>query len=171
MIALVRLLSLHAFGEESRGGMFLSHEYAIHRYRSGRRSSLLREEQDLFEILFTIDALIESNEQGQRTYKITKQSQLQSDEEFSSFLTTVYQQEVRPALKPGDNLTVTVHLHAPWLQVEKNLHVREDGQFVVEGEHKPTAELRPLIAPMLAQFMQQVQPGDVFSVNFRIQRL
>ncbi len=60
----------------------------------------------MFEILFTIDALVESNEQGGRVYKITENQVLENDTAFSSFLKTAYQQDVRSALKTTDSLKV-----------------------------------------------------------------
>lgn len=124
----------------------------------------------MFEILFTIDALVEINKQGGRVYKITENQVLESDAAFSSFLKTVYQQDVRSALKTADSLKVALQLRsAPWLMVEKTMHLRDDGQF--EGEDiQPTAELLPLITPTIEKFIAQVQPGDVFSIKFSIQR-
>jgi hypothetical protein len=124
----------------------------------------------MFEILFTIDALVESNEQGGRVYKITENQVLENDAAFSSFLKTAYQQNVRSALKTADRLTVGLHLRAaPWLMVEKTMRLRDDGQFEGEGM-QPTAELLPLITPTIEKFIAQVQPGDVFTIKFSIQR-
>ncbi len=124
----------------------------------------------MFEITFTIDALVESNKQGGRVYKITEHQVLENDAAFSSFLKTVYQQDVRSALKTADSLTVGLHLRsAPWLMVEKTLHLRDDGQFEGEGV-QPTTELLPIITPTIEQFIAQVHPGDVFTLKFGIQR-
>ena len=124
----------------------------------------------MFEILFTIDALVEVNKQGGRVYKITENQVLESDAAFSSFLKTVYEQDVRSALKAADSLKVSLQLRsAPWLMVEKTMHLRDDGQFEGEGI-QPTAELLPLITPTIEKFIAQVQPGDVFSIKFSIQR-
>ena len=124
----------------------------------------------MFEILFTIDALVEVNKQGGRVYKITENQVLESDAAFSSFLKTVYEQDVRSALKAADSLKVSLQLRsAPWLMVEKTMRLRDDGQFEGEGI-QPTAELLPLITPTIEKFIAQVQPGDVFSIKFSIQR-
>ena len=124
----------------------------------------------MFEITFTIDALVESNKQGGRAYKITENQVLENDAAFSSFLKTTYQQDVRAALKTADSLTVGLHLaSAPWLMVEKTMRLRDDGQFEGEGV-QPTTELLPIITPMIEQFIAQVQPGDVFTIKFGIQR-
>jgi len=48
---------------------------------------------------------------------------------------------------------------------------REDRQFEEEGMQQPMPDLLPLVVPMFEQFMQQVAPGDVFTVIFRVQRL
>ena len=124
----------------------------------------------MFEILFTIDALVEINKQGGRVYKITENQVLENDAAFSSFLKTVYQQDVRSALKTADSLKVALQLRsAPWRMVEKTMRLRDDGQF--EGEDiQPTAELLPLITPTIEKFIAQVQPGDVFSIKCSIQR-
>ncbi len=74
------------------------------------------------------------------------------------------------ALKTADSLTVGLHLaSAPWLMVEKTMRLRDDGQFEGEGV-QPTTELLPIITPMIEQFIAQVQPGDVFTIKFGIQR-
>jgi hypothetical protein len=51
------------------------------------------------------------------------------------------------------------------------VRLREDGQFEGEGMQEPTADLLPQISTMYEQFLQQVDPGDVFTVMFRVQRL
>lgn len=124
----------------------------------------------MFEILFTIDALVESNEQGGRVYKITENQVLENDTAFSSFLKTAYQQDVRSALKTTDSLKVRLHLRtAPWLMFEKTMRLRDDGQFEGEGM-QPTTELLPLITPTIEKFIAQVHSGDDFTITFSIQR-
>jgi len=126
---------------------------------------------NMFEALFTIDALIESNGQGQRIFKIFRQGEPLNDAAFSSFLATVYQQEVYRTLQAGDSLTITVHMEPPWREVERTVHFREDQQFEGEGVQEPTADLLPLVSKMYEQFLQQIHPGDVLTVAFRVQRL
>ena len=124
----------------------------------------------MFEITFRIDAQVESNKQGGRVYKITENKVLENDAAFSSFLKTAYQQDVRSALKTADSLTVELHLRsAPWLMVEKTMHLRDDGQFEGEGV-QPTTDLLPIITPTIEKFIAQVQFGDVFTLKFGIQR-
>jgi acyl-CoA thioesterase FadM len=36
---------------------------------------------------------------------------------------------------------------------------------------EPTADLLPMVSKMYEQFLQQVNPGDVLTVMFRVQRL
>jgi hypothetical protein len=124
----------------------------------------------MFEALFTIYALVESNEQGQRIFKIFQQGEPVNDAAFSSFLATVYQQEVYRMLQAGDSLTIAVHLEPPWREVERTVRFREDQQFEGDGVQEPTADLLPLVSKMYEQFLQQVHPGDVLTVTFRVQR-
>ncbi len=124
----------------------------------------------MFEALFKIVALVESNEQGQRVFKVTKRGPPANDEGFSSLLATVYHQEVYRTLRAGDTLTITVHLDLPPREIERTVRFREDGQFEGDRLQAPTPELLPVISTMYEQFRQQVHPGDVFTVAFRVQR-
>jgi hypothetical protein len=125
----------------------------------------------MYEALFTIAALVESNEQGQRVFHITEHGAPANERAFFSLLSRVYQQQVYPTLQVGDSLTITVHLDLPPRENERTVHFREDGQFQGEGVQEPTSDLLPLISTMYEQFLQQVDPGDVFTVMFRVQRL
>lgn len=124
----------------------------------------------MFEALFTIYALVESNGQGQRMFKIFQQGEPVNDAAFSSFLATVYQQEVYRMLQAGDSLTIAVHLEPPWREVERTVRFREDQQFEGDGVQEPIADLLPLVSKMYEQFLQQVHPGDVLTITFRVQR-
>jgi hypothetical protein len=124
----------------------------------------------MFEALFKIIALVESNEQGQRVFKVTKRGAPASDEGFSSLVETVYQQEVYRTLRAGDTLTITVHLDLPPRETERTVRFREDGQFEGDRLQAPTPDLLPVISTMYEQFRQQVLPGDVFTIAFRVQR-
>jgi hypothetical protein len=53
----------------------------------------------MFEILITIEALVESNEKGGRAYKITEKQVLENDDTFSSFMQISFEQDVRRALR------------------------------------------------------------------------
>ncbi len=125
----------------------------------------------MFEALFRIAALVESNEQGQHVFHVTEHGTPANERAFSSLLATVYQQEVYRTLQVGDTFTITVHLDLPPREVERTVRLREDGQFGGEGMQEPTPDLLPLISTMSEQFLQQVNPGDVLTVMFRVQRL
>ncbi len=124
----------------------------------------------MFEALFKIVALVESNEQGQRVFKVTKQGAPANDGEFSSLVARVYQQEVYRTLRAGDTLTITVHLDLPPREIERTVRFREDGQFEGDRLQAPTPDLLPMISTMYEQFRQQMLPGDVFTITFRVQR-
>jgi hypothetical protein len=129
-----------------------------------------REEYDVFEALFKIAALVESNKQGQRVFKVTKHGEPANDEQFSSLMTTIYQGAVYPTLQAGDTLTVTVHLDFPPREIERTVRFCEDERFEGEGLQGPTADLGPLLSTMYERFRRQVEPGDVLTVTFYVQR-
>ena len=124
----------------------------------------------MFEAVFRITALVRSDGQGQRVFHVTEREAAANDAEFLSRLATLYQQEVYTTLQPGDDLTVAVRLDLPPREVERIVHLREDRLF--EGEGMPQAEADPL--PFMRAFyeplMQRVEPGDVFTITFRVQR-
>ncbi|HEX6484147.1 MAG TPA: hypothetical protein VF043_35330 [Ktedonobacteraceae bacterium] len=124
----------------------------------------------MFEATFKITALVVSNGQGQRVFTVVKHTEPVDDGGFLSFVDSVYQQDVYRTLRAGDDLTVTVHLDLPPRDIEKTLRFREDGRFEGEGILEPTADLFPLISSMSEQFRQQVQPGDVLTISFQVQR-
>ena len=125
----------------------------------------------MFEALFRIVAQVESNGEGQRVFHVTEHGAPPNESAFSSLMATVYQQEVYRTLQAGDTLTITVHLDLPPREIERTVRFREDGQFEGEGMQKPAPDLLPLVSTMYEQFLQQVDPGDVLTVMFRVQRL
>ena len=125
----------------------------------------------MFEATFKIAALVESNEQGQRVFQVLRQGDPVDDAGFLSLVAMVYQQNVYHTLQVGDDLTVTVHLDFPPRDIERTLRFREDGRFEGEGTSEPTVDLLPLISSMSEQFRRQVQPGDVLTISFQVQRL
>jgi hypothetical protein len=125
----------------------------------------------MFEALFRIVALMESNEQGQRVFHISEHGAPAGESAFSSFVATVYQQDVYRTLQAGDTFTITVHLDLPPREIERAVRLREDGKFEGEGMQEPTADLLPMVSTMYEQFLQQVDAGDVFTITFRVQRL
>jgi hypothetical protein len=124
----------------------------------------------MFEATFKITALLESNEQGQRVFQVVKHEAPVDDEGLLSLVTMIYQQDVSHTLRAGDELKVTVRLDFPSREIERTLHFREDGRFEEEGVAEPTAELLPLIASQSERFRQLVQPGDVITFSFQVQR-
>ena len=124
----------------------------------------------MFEATFKITALLESNEQGQRVFQVVKHEAPVDDEGLLSLVAMIYQQDVSHTLRVGDELKVTVHLDFPSREIEKTLRFREDGRFEGEGVAEPIVELLPLIASMSERFRQQLQPGDVITFSFQVQR-
>jgi hypothetical protein len=125
----------------------------------------------MFEARFSIVAQVESNEQGQRVFRVWEHGAPANESGFSSLVVTVYQQGVSHTLQAGDTFTLTVHLDLPPREIERTVRLREDGQFEGEGMQEPTADLLPMVATMYEQFLQQVDPGDVLTLLFRVQRL
>jgi len=124
----------------------------------------------MFEVLYRITALVKSDGQGQRVFRVTEREAPANDTEFLSRLATMYQQDVYSALRAGDDLTVTVRLDLPPREVERNIHLREDRLFEGEGMPQPTADPLPFMQAFYEPWMQRVKPGDVFTITFRVQR-
>ena len=124
----------------------------------------------MFEAIFRITAQVKSDGQGQRVFRVTELEAPASDAEFLSRLAMMYRQEVYSVLRAGDDLTVSVRLDLPPREVERTVHLREDLLF--EGEDMPqaTADPLPLMRAFYEPLMQTVEPGDVFSITFRVQR-
>ena len=74
------------------------------------------------------------------------------------------------SVRPGDDLTVAVRLDLPPREVERTLHLREDRLFEGEGMPQPTADPLPFMRAFYEPLMQHVEPGDVFTIAFRVQR-
>src|SRR5215470_7448630 len=123
----------------------------------------------MFEAVFRISALVKSDGQGQRVFRVTEREAAANDAEFLSRLATVYQQEVSATLQAGDDLTVTVRLDLPPREVERTVHLREDRLFEGEDLPQPTADPLPFMRAFYEPLMQPVEPGDVFTISFRVQ--
>lgn len=123
----------------------------------------------MFEALFRIVVQVETDEQGQRAFPVTKERPAVNETEFLSLLASVYQEEVYPMLRAGDALTVTAHLDLPTREVERTFHFRQDRLFEGEGLQQPIADLLPLVQGVYEQFVQQVGPGDVFTLTFHVE--
>ncbi len=124
----------------------------------------------MFEAVFKIAALVKSDGQGQRVFRVTKGEAAANDTEFLSRLATMYEQEVYATLQAGDDLTVAVRLDLPPMEVERTVHLREDRLFEGEGMPQPTTNPLPFLRAFYEPFMQRVEPGDVFTITFRVQR-
>ena len=124
----------------------------------------------MFEAVFKIVALVESNGQGQRLFKVFEQGALVNDSAFSSLVANVYQQDVYRTLRAGDNLAITMHLDTPPREIRRTVHFREDQQFEGDGIQQPTPDLLPMISTLYEQFSQQVVAGDVFRITLHVQR-
>jgi hypothetical protein len=124
----------------------------------------------MFEAVFKIEALVESNGQGARLFRVFEQGALLHDSEFSSLVSNTYQQEVYRTLRAGDDLTITMQLDVPPREIERTVRFREDKQFEGDGIQQPTSDLLPTISTMYEQFSQQVVPGDVFRVTLHVLR-
>ena len=125
----------------------------------------------MFEAIFRITAQVKSDELGQRVFRVTEREAPANDAEFLFRLETMYRQEVYTSLLVGDDLTVAVRLDLPPREVERTVHLREDLLF--EGEDMPqaTADPLPFMRAFYEPLMQLVEPGDVFTITFRVQRL
>ena len=124
----------------------------------------------MFEVLYRITALVKSDGQGQRVFHVTEREAAANDAEFLSRLATMHQQEVYATLQAGDDLTVAVRLDLPPREVERTVHLRQDRLFEGEGMPQPTADPLPFMRAFYEPFMQRVEPGDVFTITFRVQR-
>src|SRR5258708_30688936 len=113
-----------------------------------------REEQPMFEAVFRITALVKSDGQGQRVFRVTEREAPATDAEFLSRLATMYQQAGYATLRSGDDLTIAVRLDLPPREVEPTVHLREDRLFEGAGMPPPTTD--PL--PFLPSYSQPLLP-------------
>jgi hypothetical protein len=124
----------------------------------------------MFEATFKITALAESDGQGQRVFRVVEHADPVDDDGFQSLVAMIYEQDVYRTLREGDDLRVIVHLDLPPREIEKTLRFREDRRFEGEGGAEPTTDLLSLIAPMFEYYRRHVQPGDVLTISFQVQR-
>jgi hypothetical protein len=125
----------------------------------------------MFEALFRIVAQVETNGEGQLVFRISEHEAAPNETDFLSLLATIYQREVYPVLRAGDTLTIAAHLDLPPRDFEEMVSFREDKQFEGEGLRQPTADLLPVVTKLYESFMRQVNVGDIFTLQFRVQRL
>src|SRR5579859_3728011 len=107
----------------------------------------------MFEALFRIVVQVETDEQGQRAFPVTKHLPQVNETEFLSLLASVYQEEVYPTLRANDTLTVRAHLDVPTREVERTLRFRQDRLFEGEGIQQPQADLLPLVQAIFEEFV------------------
>ncbi|MFL5654790.1 MAG: hypothetical protein ACJ8CB_11535 [Ktedonobacteraceae bacterium] len=124
----------------------------------------------MFEASFRMTALVRSDGQGQRVFRVTEREAPANDAGFQSRLARMFQQEVYATLRSGDDLTVAVRLDLPPMEVERTVHLREDLLFEGEGMLEPAADPLPFMQAFYEPLMQRVEPGDVFTITFRVQR-
>jgi hypothetical protein len=124
----------------------------------------------MFEATFKITALAESDGQGRRVFRVVKHADPVDDDGFKTLVATIYEQDVYRTLRVGDDLRVIVHLDLPSREIEKTLRFREDGRFEGKDVAEPTIDLLSLIAPMFEYYRPYVQPGDVLTIAFQVQR-
>ena len=125
----------------------------------------------MFEAVFNIVALVESNGQGLRLFKVFERGAPLHDLEFSSLVANTYQQEVYRALRAGDTLAIVMHLDTPPRVIRRTVRFREDRQFEGAGIQQPIPDLLPLVRALYEKFVQQVGPGDVFAITYRVEHL
>src|SRR5262249_9752526 len=121
----------------------------------------------MFEAIFRITAQVTSDEQGQRVFRVTEREAPARDSEFLSRLATMYQHEVYAVLRAGDD---SVRLDLPPREVEQIVHLREDRLFEGVGIPQATSDPLPFMRAFYEPLMQQVEPGDVFTITFRVER-
>jgi hypothetical protein len=124
----------------------------------------------MFEATFTITALVESDRQGQHSFRVLEHADPVDDSGLLSLVTMIYEQDVSRTLRGGDDLRVYVHLDLPLREIEKMLHFRGDGQFEGEGLAEPTGDLHTLITSLFEYYRPHAQPGDVLTISFQVQR-
>jgi hypothetical protein len=128
------------------------------------------EEQKVFEAIFRIAALVETDQQGQMVFHVKKQENPVDQTQFTSWLATLYQQDVSTRLQPGDNLTFMVGHSLPPREVERNVLVHSDHLFEEEGVKQPVQDLLSVMRAWYEPMMHQVVPGDILTITFRLER-
>ena len=124
----------------------------------------------MFEAVFKVVAQVESNEHGERLFKVYERRAPANNSEFALLVSNVYQQEVYRTLQAGNILTITMQLDVPSREIERTVSFREDKKFEGDGLQQPTPDLLPMISSVYEQFSQQVVPGDVSRITFHVRR-
>ncbi len=125
----------------------------------------------MFEAIFRVAVQVETDEQGQRVFPVTRHRTPVNEAEFLSLLASVYQEEVYPRLRTDDTLTITVHLDLPLREVERTFHFRDGRLFEGEGCQQPMiSDPLPLVQGVYEKFVQQVGPGEIFTLTFHVEQ-
>ena len=125
----------------------------------------------MFEAIVRVVVLVETDEQGQRVFPVTKHRTPVNEARFLSLLASVYQEELYPKLRTGDTLTITAHLDLPLREVERTFHFREGRLFEEEGSHQPMiSDPLPLIQGGYEKFVRQVLPGELLTITFHMEQ-
>ena len=124
----------------------------------------------MFEAIYRIVALVESNGHKERLFSVYEQVASTSEAEFRLMISNVYQQEVYRILRAGDSLTITMQLDVPPRELVRTVSFGEDKNFKGDGLQVPTPDLQPALSSMYEEFSQQVVPGDVFRITFDVLR-
>lgn len=124
----------------------------------------------MFEALFRIVVVVETDDQGQRVFPVTKNRPAVNERDFLSLLASIYQEEVYPTLRADDTLAVTAHLDLPTREVERAFRFRQDRLFEAEGIQQPVADLLTPVQAIYEPFVRQTIPGDVLTLTFHIEQ-
>jgi hypothetical protein len=125
----------------------------------------------VFEAIFRIVVQVETDGQGQRVFPVTKHRTPVNETGFLSLLASVYHEEVYPKLRTGDTLTITVHLDLPLREVERTFHFRDGRLFEGESNQQPMmSDPLPLVQGVYEKFVQQVGPGEIFTLTFHVEQ-
>ena len=130
-----------------------------------------KKEKHVFEAIFRVVVLVETDEQGQRVFPVTKHRTPVNETGFLSLLASVYHEEVYPKLRTDDTLTIAVHLDLPLREIERTFHFREGRLFEGEGSQQPMiSDPLPLVQEVYEKFVQQVGPGEIFTLTFHVEQ-
>ena len=125
----------------------------------------------MFEAIFRIVVQVETDGQGQRVFPVTKHRTPVNETGFLSLLASVYHEEVYPKLRTDDTLTITVHLDLPLREVERTFHFRDGRLFEGESNQQPMmSDPLPLVQAVYEKFVQQVGPGEIFTLTFHVEQ-
>ncbi len=125
----------------------------------------------MFEAIFKVVVLVETDEQGQRVFPVTMHRTPVNEAGFLSLLASIYQEEVYPTLRTGDTLTITAHLDLPYREVERMFHFREGRLFEGEGSQQPMiSDPLPLVQGVYEKFVQQVVPGELLTLTLHVEQ-